>query len=66
MSVVLEKGDTIPMLKAAAEAIADKYGSVEEMLLDEDAPNYSRPSRRFFNLGLLAAFELGRRKRRNH
>ena len=46
------------------EALASQYGSIDQMFLDEEAPDYSRPTRRFFNEAILAAYELGKRARK--
>lgn len=47
-----------------SEALATQYGTIENMFLDEEAPDYSRPTRRFFNEAILAAYELGKRVRK--
>lgn len=61
MSIFLEEDLSIMM--AAAQVIAGNYGSVENILLAENAPDESRPTRHFFNMAVLAAFELGKRSR---
>lgn len=61
MSVFLEQD--LSVMRAAAEIISRNYGSIENILLAENAPDESRPTRHFFNMAVLAAFELGKRSR---
>lgn len=46
---------------AACMIAKDRYhAQIENILLSEDAPDDSRPTRRFFNIAVLAAYEIGK------
>jgi len=46
-----------------AEATANRIHRVEDLILDENIPeaDFSRPTRGFFNITILAAYLLGKR-----